>query len=104
MAKEKTQKVKTIDGYIYVADGYYVKPCDAHTVTYDLYCLKPSTSPRHPEGKLDDMAYGITLERAIEHVIHEKAQSSGASTLEELIQEMKKLNKEIRETSQLFKK
>ena len=49
------------DGFIKLVDNIYMKPCEAHPSAYDLYVHKPSTSARHPEGKMDDVAFGLSL-------------------------------------------
>ncbi len=61
------------DGFIKLVDNIYMKPCEAHPSAYDLYVHKPSTSARHPEGKMDDVAFGLSLELAISwHVIRQR--------------------------------
>ena len=63
MAKKTVQSsaVEEFKGYIKVTDGFYLKPVESHASSYDVYQLKKSDSPRHPNGKMDDMAYGCTL-------------------------------------------
>lgn len=83
------------DGFIKLVGNIYMKPCDAHPSAYDLYVHKPSSSPRHPEGKMDDVAFGLSLELAIKWAAHKAAGGKGAKDCKELLQELHKVNKEI---------
>lgn len=85
------------DGFIKLAGNVYIKPCDAHPSTYDLYVHKPSSSPRHPEGKMDDVAFSLSLELAIKWASHKVADEKDVKDVKELLQELRKVNQEIKE-------
>lgn len=53
MTKKTVQSsaVEEFKGYIKVTDGFYLKPVESHASSYDVYQLKKSDSPRHPNGK-----------------------------------------------------
>lgn len=81
------------NGYIEVSEKFYIKPVDAHAVSYDVYEIKPSKSPRHPDGKLDDLAYGCSLGRALQLIAHKQAE--GASDIVELTEQIIKFETEF---------
>lgn len=85
------------DGFILLAGNVYMKPCGTHPSAYDLYVYKPSKSPRHPEGKMDDVAFGLSLELAIKWACHKVAGEREVKDLQELLKELSKVNKEINE-------
>lgn len=84
MAKKTVQSsaVEEFKGYIKVTDGFYLKPVESHASSYDVYQLKKSDSPRHPNGKMDDMAYGCSLPRALQLIAHAKAGQDATDILE----------------------
>lgn len=90
MAKKTVQSsaVEEFKGYIKVTDGFYLKPVESHASSYDVYQLKKSDSPRHPNGKMDDMAYGCTLPRALQ-LIANKCAGQEAEDIIELMESIK---------------
>lgn len=94
-----SEKVTNIDfdKYIQIYDVYFVQPNDAAKDRFDLYELKEAKNQtKHPDGKMDDIAFGLTLERAIELVCHTVAQKD-QHELEGYLERLRELNKEIRE-------
>jgi len=98
MAKKST----VFEGFIHLVDNIYMKPCDVHPSTYDLYEYKPSTSPRHPDGKMDDIAFSLSIEYAIKWACHRAATERGAENLKELLDKLQEVNQEIYENVQSF--
>lgn len=90
MAKKTVQSsaVEEFKGYIKVTDGFYLKPVESHASSYDVYQLKKSDSPRNPNGKMDDMAYGCTLPRALQ-LIANKCAGQEAEDIIELMESIK---------------
>ena len=87
-------KENLFEGFIKLTDRYYVKPCETAVGRFDLYEFKDYKSERHPEGKMDDVAFGASLEKAIEMAARNEA-SEVAKDLREMIEKLKKINKEI---------
>lgn len=83
-------------GYIQVTEEFFVKPCEAHSSSYDVYELKKSDSPRHPNGKMDDLAYGCYLPRALQIIAHRKA-GREATDIIELMDSIKKYEEKFLE-------
>lgn len=84
MAKKTTQPSvsEEFKGYIQVTEDFYLKQVEAHRTSYEVYQLKKSDSPRHPNGKMDDMAYGCSLPRALQLIAHAKAGQDATDILE----------------------
>lgn len=91
------EKSTMFDGFIKLVDNIYMKPCEVHPSTYDLYVHKPSTSARHPEGKMDDVAFSLSLELAIQWACHKAAGERDVKDLQGLLEELRKVNQEINE-------
>ena len=68
-----------------------MKPCEAAPDRFDLYELKPSESKRHPEGKMDDVAFGLSLDIAVEKVCYMEA-GKVASDMKEFLKELRKVD------------
>lgn len=86
------------DEYIQLDDVYFVKPCENARERFDLFELKEaSNAERYPDGKMDDVAHGLTLEGCIERVCHMRAQEDNTE-LEGYLNKLREVNKEIRET------
>lgn len=91
-----SKKVNLLDGFIKLTERFYVKPCEAAPDRFDLYEYKSSENKkRHPEGKMDDVVYGITLEKAAEMAANSEA-GKVASDLRGMIEELQKVNQEIK--------
>lgn len=96
MSKKEVEKKKIVfEDFIKLTERFYVKPCEAAPDRFDLYELKKSESERHPEGKMDDMAFGLSLDKAAEKACYMEA-GRVASNLKEMIEELRKVNEEIR--------
>ena len=82
MAKKTVQSsaVEEFKGYIKVTDGFYLKPVESHASSYDVYQLKKSDSPRHPNG--------CTLPRALQ-LIANKCAGQEAEDIIELMESIK---------------
>ena len=95
MKKETRSEEEFFKGYIKVCDGFYVSQCEFHAQSYDLYELKESKNKeKYPYGKLDDMAYGVSLERACLLAAH-KVSASKAKDLQELGENLLEIEEEI---------
>lgn len=90
MAKKTVQPsaAEEFKGYIKVTEQFFLKPVESHASSYDVYQLKKSESPRHPNGKMDDMAYGCTLPRALQ-LIANKIAGQDAEDIIELMESIK---------------
>lgn len=97
MAKKAESKKEFFEGYIKVCDRFYVKQCESHAVTYDVYELKDSSNKeKYPYGKMDDIAYGVTLERACLLAAHRVA-APISTDLQELGENLLQIEEEILE-------
>lgn len=90
-----SKKKNLFEGYIKLTERFYVKPCEAAPDRFDLYELKPSESKRHPEGKMDDVAFGLSLDIAVEKVCYMEADKV-ASDMKEFLKELRKVDEEIK--------
>lgn len=81
-------------GYIKVTEEFYLKQVESHKVSYDVYQLKKSKSPRHPNGKIDDIAYGCSLPRALQLIAHAMA-GQNTTNIFELIENIKNYEEEF---------
>lgn len=84
-------------GYIKVTEEFYIKPVESHASSYDVYQLKKSESTRHPNGKMDDMAYGCSLPRALQLIAH-KIAGQDAEDIIELMESIKTYENEFLES------
>ena len=97
MAKKVESEKEFFKGYIKVCENFYVKQCESHAVTYDLYELKDSSNKeKYPYGKMDDVAYGITLGRACLLAAH-KVSAPISTDLQELGENLLQIEEEILE-------
>lgn len=90
-----SRKENLFEDYIKLTERFYVKPCEAAPDRFDLYELKPSESKRHPGGKMDDVAFGLPLDIAVEKVCYMEA-GKVASDMKEFLKELRKVNEEIK--------
>lgn len=90
-----SRKKNLFEGYIKLTERFYVKPCEAAPYRFDLYELKPLESKRHPEGKMDDVAFGLSLDIAVEKVCYMEA-GKVASDMKEFLKELRKVDEEIK--------
>lgn len=88
-------KSKGFKGYTRLTDDFYIKLADSSCGRYDLY--KCVTTEKHPDGKLKDWAYGVSLLRAIEIVVDETVGAHELSTLKAMQAAYEKNFKEIKE-------
>lgn len=82
------------EDYIKLTDKFWIKPCEAAKDRFDLYEFKDSKSKRYIGGKMDDVAFGLSLEQAVLKVALLES-SETAKDLKELIEEFKQAGQEI---------
>lgn len=86
------------EGFIKVTENFYIKQCEAAPTSYDVYQLKDSKNKkRHPFGKMDDVAYGCSLSRALELIAHSEA-AIEAENIEQLANSIRKHENEFLES------
>ena len=90
-----SRKENLFEDYIKLTERFYVKPCEAAPDRFDLYELKPSKSKRRPGCKMDDVAFGLPLDIAVERVCYMEADKV-ASDMKKFLKELRKVNKEIK--------
>ena len=89
-------KENIFEGSIKLTDRFYVKPCDTARERFDLYELKETKSKHNELGKkLDDFAYGLTIEEAIKKVIIIEGEEN-TKDLKELLRKMQEMFEKIK--------
>lgn len=90
------------DGLIPVGEKHLIQQSEGSTWFYDVYQIK--VTPKHPDGKLDNVCWGVPLERALDIIAHRESIEE-SDTIQKLIDRIIASRKELtREIKELLKK
>lgn len=94
--------MKKVDGLIPVGEKHLIQRSEGTAWFYDVYQIK--VTPKHPDGKLDNVCWGASLERALDIIAHRESIEE-SNTIQELIDRLIASRKELtREIKELLKK
>lgn len=85
-----------VSGYIKLTERHYLKPCEAAREKFDLYELRDTVESKKYANKLEDIAFGLSLESAIEKVIYIEG-FEGTKDLQKFLEKIKQIQVEIRQ-------